>query len=369
MAQGRQAIYDLLNNTASWPPVVVVFGLDPFGWHGERESYREVCDFARDNCTLLPKVYPLEAPLMIGKGDVEIITRVDKHADGTILRQHELTGAGHALMTEEIQTPGDSSWKNRKRWIENDGDMECFLNLEGIVPSKPDVEAVRVKEQQVGKYGLPYAEVYDPFGMVCEMFPTDMFFIKTRTDTGRIMKLLETAGARIKECIETLCRDSGCPFILRLIGAEMAVPPFMSRDDFLMFEGDFYRSIADIAHRYEVPVAFHCHGPVRDIMDDIWNMGYNFIEPFEPAPRGDVTIGEALECANGRGIVFGGVDDVIFNAGGLIDVRNAVEQCLDDARDTGAPFILSQSATPFHDPLSEKAKENFLLFMELGIKG
>jgi len=369
MPQGRQAIYDLLNNKVSWPPVVVIFGLDPFGWHGEQESYREVCDFARDNCTLLPKVYPLENPLMIGKGTVEIITGIDKEADGTTTKHHELVGTGHALTMEEVRTPGDSSWKNRKRWIENDSDLEYFLSLPGVVPAKPDIEAVRVKEQQVGEYGLPYIEAYDPFGMVCEMFPTDMFFIKTRTDTDRIMRLVKITGERILECIEVLCRDTDCPFILRLVGAELAVPPFMSRDDFLKFEGEFYRNIAEIKNRYNVPSAFHCHGPVHDIMDDIWDMGYDFIEPFEPAPRGDVTIGEALECAHGRGVVFGGVDDVIFNAGTQDDIRSAVKHCLNDARDTGAPFILSQSATPFHDPLSETAKENFLLFMELGLKG
>jgi len=47
-------------------------------------------------------------------------------------------------------------------------------------------------------------------------------------------------------------------------------------------------------------------------MADIWAMGYNFIEPFEPPPRGNVSIGEALAAAKGRGIVFGGIDDVLL---------------------------------------------------------
>ncbi|MBN1291235.1 MAG: hypothetical protein JXB48_05285 [Candidatus Latescibacteria bacterium] len=369
MAQGRQAIYNLLHNEVSWPPVVVIFGLDPFGWHGERESYREVCDYALENCTLLPKVYPLEKPLFAGEGDIRIVMNGKTESDGTRVRQYKLSGTPHPVSMVEIQTPGDSSWKNSKRWIETDSDLEYFLSLTDLVPAKPDCEAVRIKEKQVGDYGLPYVEVFDPFYTVCEMFPTDMFFIKCRTDTDRIMQLLDVTGARIVDGITSLCRDTGCPFILRLVGAEMAVPPFMSRNDFLKFEGSFYRTIADITHRYEIPTAFHCHGPVRDIMDDIWKMGYNFIEPFEPVPRGNVTIDEALSCANGRGIVFGGIDDVIFNTGGQEPVRKAVEECLNDARSTNAPFILSQSATPFYDPLSESAKQNFLLYMELGTQG
>ena len=369
MAQGRQALFDLLDGNVSWPPVVVPFGLDPFGWHGEHESYREVCAFAVEHCTLVPKVYPLLDPLNIGEGDIEIISDVQAELDGTLVRRYELTGVKRVISMEEIQTPDDSSWKVRKRWIENDDDFDFLLGLTDITPAEPDIKTVRKKERQVGQYGLPYAEIADPFYTVCEMFPTDTFFIKTLRDADRLNILLDKTRERIIYGIESLCRDTGCPFILRLIGAEMAAPPFLSRDDFLRFEGDFYKETAEIAHRYSIPISFHCHGPVSDIMEDVWEMGYNFIEPFEPSPRGNVTIAEAISTANGRGIVFGGVDDVILNAGGHDDVRAAVKSCLDDARGTDAPFILSQSATPFYDPLGTTARENLLLFMELGTKG
>ena len=88
------------------------------------------------------------------------------------------------------------------------------------------------------------------------MFPTDEFFIKIRTDTERIERLISITTERIKYGIQKLCSEAGCPFILRLIGAEMAVPPFMSRDDFLRFEKKFYEQIARITHRYGVPASF-----------------------------------------------------------------------------------------------------------------
>ena len=369
MAQGRQAIYNLLEGRVEWPPVVVPFGLDPFGWHGEQASYKEVCEYALENCTLLPKVYPFSDPLAIGKGEVEIISDIQAETDGTLVRRYELLGTERVLYMEEVQIPGDSSWKARKRWIENDNDLDFFLGLRELVPSEPDIDAVREKEREVGKHGLPYIETPDPFYMVSEMFPTDEFFIKIRKDVERIERLLSCASERIIYSVKKLCKETGCPFILRLIGAELAVPPFMSRDDFLRFEGTFYEQIAKITHRYRVPASFHCHGPVRDIMNDIWEMGYSFIEPFEPSPRGNVTIAEALEVAGGRGIVFGGVDDVIINTSSQNDVREAVNYCLDDARVKGAPFILSQTSTPFSDPLNESARENFMLFMKLGTKG
>jgi hypothetical protein len=369
MPQGREAIYNLLEGRSSWPPVVVPFGLDPFGWHGERESYRDICRFALANCTLLPKVVPFSSPLFIGEGEARIESEREVEPDGTVVRRHLLTARGKTLRTEEVQTPGDSSWKTRRRWIENDDDLNFFLSLDMLSPAVPDLEAVREKEQQAGIHGLPYVEVSDPFYTVCEMFPTDTFYIKTLADSGRIEHLLEMTSARILEGIENLCRNAGCPFILRLIGAEMAAPPFMSRASFLKYEGDFYQKAIQTAQGWNVPAAFHCHGPVRDIMDDIWDMGYSFIEPFEPPPRGNVTIAEALALTRRRGVVFGGVDEVLFLAGTPEDMRHAVKECLDGARGTGAPYILSQSATPFYEPLTPAARENILLFMKLGVEG
>lgn len=369
MGQGRDAIGELLRGNASWPPVIVVFGLDPFGWHGEHESYREICNFALEHCTLLPKVLPVRAPLFIGAGEVKVITSEERESDGTLVHRHTLRAMRGELAMEEVQTPGDSSWKTRRRWIESEVDMDFFYSLGELPPAEPDLEAVREKERQVGSHGLPYVEVSDPFYTVCEMFHTDLFYIKTITDASRIERLIETTANRVLTAVEILCRDTGCPFVLRFIGAEMAAPPFMSRESFHRFEGEFYRKAAQISRRYGIPASFHCHGPVRDILGDIWEMGYSFVEPFEPPPRGNVTIAEALALTRGRGIVFGGVDEVLFNNGTPDDIGRAASACLDDARGTGAPYILSQSATPFYDPLTPLARENIMRFMESGARG
>lgn len=366
---GRLDLLDLLQSKVSWPPVVVPFGLDPFGWHGSRESYDDLCVFALRYCTLLPKVYPLDKPLCLGEADVRIDTRETEEPNGDRVRIHEMIDGPRPLRMEEVKSSGEMSWKTRKRWIETEEDFAAFLSLDPMKPALPDIGSVRTKEEQIGKHGLPYAEVSDPFGVVSEMFPTELFYIKTINDKRRIAKLLFLTGKRILSSIECLCRETRKPFILRIIGSEKAVPPFMSRKDFLEFEGPFYREVAAIASRYQVPTAFHCHGPVRDILSDVWSMGYSFVEPFEPPPRGNLTVAEALELTAGRGIVFGGVDDVLLSTGSAEEVRDAVEGCLREAKPSGRPFILSQSATPFFDPLGENARRNLLLFLEISVAG
>lgn len=369
MPQGRQAIKDLLQAKVSWPPVVVPFGLDPYGWHGARSSYREICALARERCTLLPKVFPLDRPLCMENAGLRI--QDEEHTDdsGNLLRVRRLVGGPRPLSMEEIRSRGDFAWTTRKRWIQTDEDLTAFLQMGSLPPAIPDVQAVRAKEAQVGERGLPYAEVNDPFATVCEMFVTEDFYVRILTERPRIEALLALTGERILASIESLCRDAHSPFVLRLIGAEQAVPPFMKREDFLRFEGPFYRRAAAIASRYGVPAAFHCHGPVAEIMDDVWSLGFSFIEPFEPPPRGNVSIGDALHRAGGKGVVFGGVDDVLLSTGSPAEVRRAVEGCLDQALESGRPYILSQSATPFFDPLTDRAKGNLLAFLERALAG
>lgn len=369
MRQGRAHLEILLSGRALWPPGVVAFGVDPFGWHGERASYREVCASALERCTLLPKVLPIPHPLCVGGEGVRIgCAERTEEESGARVRQHTLQGPGAPFTMVEVQTPGDSSWKTRKRWIETEEELERFLAMD-LAPAQPDLEAVRRKERQVGGRGLPYVEVADPFGVVAGMFPTKTFYVKLLADRERVIGLLETAGRRVLSAVETLCREAGCPFILRLTGAELAVPPFLRRADFLELEGPFYRRVAAMARDAGIPAGFHCHGPVGEIMEDIWGMGFAVLEPFEPPPRGNVPIGEALAAARGRGVVLGGVDEVLLHTGSREEVRAAVEGCLREARAAGGPYILSQSATPFFEPLEDRARENLLLMMELGARG
>lgn len=368
MEQGRALLREALDGRSIRPPIVVPFGLDPFGWHGERESYRDVCAAALERCPLLPKVYPIPHPLCIGEEGVHLSCAIRIDADGTRVREHTLSREFPApekpFVMTEVQTLGDSSWKTSKRWIENDEELDRFLAAD-FAPARPDLAAIRNKERQVGLHGLPYAEVSDPLGTVCEMFPTETFYIGLRTDR-RILRLLETAAERILSTVETLCRQADCPFVLRLIGAELAVPPFLSREDFLKLEGDFYRRVGRVAREAGIPTAFHCHGPIREIMEDVWSMGFSMLEPLEPPPRGNVSISEALAAAGGRGVVFGGVDDVLLQTGEAEQVRAAVRACLREARAVDGPFILSQSATPFFDPLETRIRDNLLFMIEAG---
>ncbi len=148
----EEALYELLKGVPSWPPVVVPFGLDPFGWHGQRESYGDVCAFALEHCTLLPKVSLFPNMLAIGPGVAEVKSYTYVSGEARV-RRSELTGT-HLFM-EEVQTRGDMSWKIRKRWIESEEDLDSFLSLNQLAAPEPDIDAVREKEGRVGDHGLP----------------------------------------------------------------------------------------------------------------------------------------------------------------------------------------------------------------------
>jgi hypothetical protein len=100
-----------------------------------------------------------------------------------------------------------------------------------------------------------------------------------------------------------------------------------------VFRGPFfYRQVAGIASKYQVPVTFHCHGPVWEILDDVWEMSNSFGEAFEPPPPGDLSIAEAFQMTAGKDIVFGGLDNVLLNTSSMKEARQAVERCLNEAR-------------------------------------
>jgi len=363
---GRDTLKRILSGQSLWPPPVVPFGLDPFGWHGERSSYDEVCAFALEKCVLLPKVHPIGNALNIREDQISIETTTDRDERG-YLRNSRMTKGCVSLTMKEILTPDDASWKVAKRWIENDDELNVFIGWNLDQGFSPNPSAVEAKAEQVGEHGLPYVEMKDPFYTVCEMFPLDVFYMKLVTDRERVEKLIADATSRILQSLEILCDKARCPFLMRFVGAEMSVPPFLGREDFHRYEGPFYTGAAEVCRRYGIPAAFHCHGPVKEIMDGIWRMGYSIIEPFEPPPRGNVSLWEALASGRGGGAVMGGVDEVMLHTGSLREVTIAVSQCLEAARNSSTPYILSQSATPFYDPLDGITRDNLIQMIRLVI--
>jgi len=117
-------------------------------------------------------------------------------------------------------------------------------------------------------------------------------------------------------------------------------------------------------HSYGKYVLQHYHGQIKEIMPDFVTMGPDALHTIEAPPIGNCTFAEAFDVVGGGMTLIGNVQYDDFRAFSETEMKQAVIDVLDECR--GKRLILSPSAGPFDEEVSDTFIRNYMTFMETG---
>ena len=122
------------------------------------------------------------------------------------------------------------------------------------------------------------------------------------------------------------------------------------------------KRIVEIIHDYGGIVNLHTHGKLKDILDDIAEIGVDVLSPIESGIRGDVTLAEVKERIGDRVCLKGNLDDMAFLAlASEEEVRSAAQDCIEQAAEGGG-YILSGTDAGIYSP---EWVESFLVMAQV----
>ena len=81
-------------------------------------------------------------------------------------------------------------------------------------------------------------------------------------------------------------------FIFRICGPEYATPPFLSPELFRRFVTPYLTEIIAEIRGAGAFARVHCHGRIARVLDQMVEAGAQGLDPIEPPPDGDITLGE-----------------------------------------------------------------------------
>ena len=120
-----------------------------------------------------------------------------------------------------------------------------------------------------------------------------------------------------------------------------------------------------IIHEYGGIVNYHTHGKLKDILDDIAEIGVDVMSPIETGLRGDVTLAEVKARIGDRVCLKGNLDDMAFLAlEPEATVRAAAADRIAQAA-AGGGYILSGTDANVYSP---EWVESFLTMAEVAKK-
>ena len=249
--------------------------------------------------------------------------------------------------------------------IKTDDDIDRFLAAP-FVPAAPDVAAHERTRAALGERGVMEIEMPDPLCLVVENMSYEDFMVRTLFAPAKIDALLDKVAELLYTWLESVLAAGFGP-VFRIFGPEYAAPPVMSLKHFKKSVTAYDRPLIELIHRQGGYVRYHCHGPIRRILDEFLSLGVDLTDPCEGPPSGDITLRELADRVGRDLILMGNIqlDDIERAEPDKIDrlVAEAIE-----AAAGRAPFILCTTALPFSLPLPAVTEGNLIRFLEAAEK-
>jgi len=329
------------------------------GPHRRDPSYRDLLDLVWQKAGMLCKASPRA---VWPDATAERRTRTVEERDGHRIETTTLHTPKGDLRQVTVTPPGQPAMVT-EHFIKTDEDIARCLSLPQEVPEY-DPSPLFEFERQLEERGLLYVHYSDPMYAAAALFDFEDFAVRCLRRPETLRPLIEYRFEMIREEVRRKIQACGDLDVLFYVaGPEVATPPMLPPRVFEELVVPYHQRLIRILHDAGKPVALHCHGRVRKVLDLVMEAGFDALEPIEPPEQGDITLAELLPRCEGRLALIGHIQDQEFHTAPPGTLTRRVEEIarLVEGR-TG--YIMSPTCTPFQHPASETFLRNYAEWVE-----
>ena len=312
---------------------------------------------AAPNVGMLCKSIPVWGPAF-----QEFITVEETTDESGTQRVMRLETPKGELRTVHRTSPGSWGVEIVERPLKTDDDIEKYLSI----PRRPvEIDLSPVKEcyEKLGERGLVYVGFSSPVEMIASRFEYEDFMTRCALDLPVIKRLVECEFERIKDELAVMLEQAAGYDILFYSGEEIVTAGMMSPHVFRELAIPCYKHLVSMVREAGHLAALHCIGGVREVLDDILEVGFDVLEPMEPPPYGDLDLDEAFDYLDGRICLAGYIQDRDLSTAKPGEVRTQVEAIREMVAGRSG-YIMMNTAPPRLCPLPPRYVRNYVEFIE-----
>lgn len=331
---------------------------DPFNIF-THPSWQPLIDLAReksDRIVMRGVAFKEIAPDPIG----HIATDITTVRNGSRYIRRTVKTGNVNLTMETRQDPDINTIWTKEPLLKDIHDLDNFLQLPVFGAGETvDAGAFLKSESDIGNTGLVMIDTPDPLCLAALLFDMSNYTLIALTEQAKFHRLLE----RFAEVLMTKTQEVAQLLpgrLWRIYGPEFASPPYLPPSLFREYVCRYVKPMIDIIHQSGGYARIHCHGNIRDILDDIVSMGADAIDPIEPPPQGDVGLRYVRERYGDQLVLFGNIECADIENLPTPEFENRIRRALDEGTSgPGRGFVLMPSASPYGRILSIRALDNY----------
>lgn len=328
-------------------------------------SWRPLLDLARDRTDRIVRrnvVFTSAFPDPVGSLAEEETT----HHDGSRFTRRRIPIGDRTLTSVTRRDPDINTVWVVEHLLKGEDDLKAFLDLpEPVAGFEVDPEPVVSTEAAIGDRGIVMVDSPDPLCLAAEMFHMADYTVIALTEPALFHRLLERFASVLLPRTEAVARAlPGRHW--RIFGPEYASPPFLPPRLFREYVCRYVQPMIEIIKKYGGFPRIHCHGNIRDILDDIAGMGADGLDPIEPPPQGNVSLAHVRERVGRDMVLFGNLEANDIENLPTDRFAEKVKRALNEGTaGPGRGFVLMPAASPYGRELPVLALRNYEKMVEL----
>jgi hypothetical protein len=245
-------------------------------------------------------------------------------------------------------------------------DIDPYLSVPYEAPEL-DMARFLAERQALGEKGVMMISIDDPVCLVAELFEMGQFLVYALSEQKRIKRFLDAVHERQMVCLEQILRHDVRDVIFRICGPEYVTPPYLSPEHFREYVTGYLKDICRAIKEAGGFARVHCHGKIGRILDQIVEAGAEGLDPIEPPPDGDIEMADVKKMCGKDLCLFGNIELRELEHSDRDRIDALVKKAMEEAKEGGG-FVLMPTAAPINVPLSKKTEENYLQYIESGLK-
>lgn len=259
--------------------------------------------------------------------------------------------------TTEIETPKgllrarrvdmpEASWQ-AEHLFKTREDVNKLLSIPYESP-RFDVASYHQWVAIIGDEGLVALGMPSAFRFCLDFFGSQTLYLMIADDPDLVERLVVIMNERLAWYIASCCRMGVESYWMG--GSEHCGPGVVNPRIFRRMVTPYDKRIVGLIHSHGGIVNYHTHGKLRDILDDIAEIGVDILSPIETGLRGDVTLADVKARVGDRICLKGNLDDMAFLAIESAErVRAAAEDAIRQAA-AGGGYMLSGTDAGIYSP-------------------
>jgi uroporphyrinogen-III decarboxylase len=250
-----------------------------------------------------------------------------------------------------------------KQWVEEPAELARIL---AMPYERPEFDLARfaTEREELGDRGLMMIDIGDPLQVLYRLMSVETFAVATLTDRALLLEFLDEMYRRYLDLYGWLL-DHGVGPVYFIVGAEFAGPPVVSPADFVELSARYVKGVVDLIRGRGMYSIVHYHGNLRRVLEGMRLIGADGLHTVEAPPVGDCTLAQARE-ALGDMILVGNIQYDDFRRLDPDAMERLVARTIDEGG--SGRFILSPTAGPYEQAITERMAANYVRFLEAGVK-